>query len=90
MLALRCAALLILAFGIYMLYRNQWTYKWHIYYSDRLHEYLLTQLNNPNVSNLLKMYETDIEPYNETMKRFWDWNPKNIISYRFQMLLKGL
>lgn len=90
MLALRWLALLFLVFGIYMLYRNQWTYTWHIYYGEQLNKYLKTQTTNPNFYNLLKMYETDIEPYNETMKRFWDWNPKNIISYRFQMLLKGL
>lgn len=72
---------------IYMFCRNQWTYKWHIYYGERLHDYLLTQVHNPNLNNLLKMYEIDIEPYENTMWHFWDWNPENIISYRFRKIL---
>lgn len=85
-----CIAMLFLAGCVYMFYRNIWTYRWHSYYCEKLHEYISTQIRNLSISNIINMYEMDIESYNETMMRFWDWNPKNIISHRFQMILKNL
>lgn len=68
----------MIALGVFLHRRNYSTYKNHGIIINAIHAYKSYQIKHGNYSNLEVDYE-DIEHYNKTFMRMWDWGYTRIL-----------
>jgi len=77
-MTIKIILLVLLVFGFIILIKNENTFKMHVTIMAAIHLYRMTLIK-------LDQYEMcevdyyDMEPYEKTLLRFWDWGYKHIL-----------
>lgn len=70
----------MIALGVFLMVRNHATFRNHEIITDAIYAYKSYQIKHGNYSNFEVDYK-DIEHYNKTFMRMWDWGYTRILPH---------
>ena len=69
----------MLVFCVYMMVKNHNTHRVHALIINAIYDYLTTELHKGNYNAHLAVHYDDIEDYDTTLWRVWDWSYKRLL-----------